>query len=247
MARVDVALVSGGRFHDFDFARLELLKLLAELGDDIRVKVWDNYEDPRLTKSHCLVSYTCDVRPSLEAQQSISDWMSGGAKWFALHGTNSILEFAPPNPVQSPRTAPIWMNTLGSQFIAHPKLHAYRVHNAAPEHWFTKDIPDFDTGADDELYLCEYHGECVPLLTTQFTGNCAGYAEVDWPDDDPRLVAYTHPHGSGEVLYFALGHCRSKYDMQPFVPEYPKPERGSWGMPEYTELLRRGLRWATGV
>ena len=65
MARVDVALVSGGRFHDFDFARLELLKLLAELGDDIRVKVWDNYEDPRLTKSHCLVSYTCDARPSL--------------------------------------------------------------------------------------------------------------------------------------------------------------------------------------
>ena len=28
--RIDVYLVCGGRYHDFDFARLELLKLLAE-------------------------------------------------------------------------------------------------------------------------------------------------------------------------------------------------------------------------
>ena len=40
MARVDVALVVGGRFHDFDYARLELLKHLADIGDDVRVKVW---------------------------------------------------------------------------------------------------------------------------------------------------------------------------------------------------------------
>ena len=247
MARVDVALVAGGRFHDFDFARLELLKLLAELGDDVRVKVWDNYEDERVTKSDCLVTYTCDVRPSVEAQQAIAHWMAAGRKWFALHGTNAILEFGPPKPVQSPRALPIWMHTLGSQFVAHPKLHAYRVQNVAQDHWFTKGIDDFDSGADEELYLCEYHGRCTPLLTTKFTGMATGFAESEWPKDEPRLVAYTHHHGTGEILYLTLGHCRSKYDMQPFVSEYPKNERGSWEVPQYYELLRRGLRWATGV
>jgi hypothetical protein len=35
--RKDVYLVVGGKYHDFDFARLELLKLLAEQ-DVVRVK-----------------------------------------------------------------------------------------------------------------------------------------------------------------------------------------------------------------
>ena len=42
--RKDVYLVCGGKYHDFDFARLELLKLLAE-HDVVRVKVANDYSD----------------------------------------------------------------------------------------------------------------------------------------------------------------------------------------------------------
>ena len=45
--RVDVWLVAGGRYHDFDFARLELLKLLAE-HPQLRVReesLYLRYED----------------------------------------------------------------------------------------------------------------------------------------------------------------------------------------------------------
>ena len=42
--RKDVYLVCGGDYHDFDFARLELLKLLAE-HDHVRVKVANDYSD----------------------------------------------------------------------------------------------------------------------------------------------------------------------------------------------------------
>ena len=42
--RVDAYLVAGGRFHDIDYARLELLKLLSE-HPYIRVKVGSDYED----------------------------------------------------------------------------------------------------------------------------------------------------------------------------------------------------------
>ena len=37
--RLDVVLVAGGKYHDIDFARLELLKLLAE-DERIRTRVY---------------------------------------------------------------------------------------------------------------------------------------------------------------------------------------------------------------
>ena len=206
----------------------------------------DDYEDiARITASHCLVTYTCDVRPSVDAQQGLADWMANGHKWFALHATNAALDLAPPKPVEAPRCFPIFAQTLGSQFVAHPPIKPYKVEVIDPNHWFTTGIEPFET--DDELYISEYHGENTPLLKTYFNGKCTGYAEVDWETDDPRIVAYTHPVGTGEVLYLNLGHCRSKYDMQPFIPEYPKRELGSWQVPQYHEMLRRGLRWATGT
>ena len=57
---------------------------------------------------------------------------------------------------------------------------------------------------------------------------------------------YLHPVGRGEVLYLTLGHCRGRYDMRPVMDEYPVVERGAWEVPEFRELLRRGLRWAAG-
>ena len=57
-------------------------------------------------------------------------------------------------------------------------------------------------------------------------------------------VLYIHGHGKGQVLYLTLGHCRGKYDMQPYIEEYPVPEEGAWKTAEFYELLRRGIRWA---
>ena len=42
--RVDVYLVCGGQWHDFDFARLELLKLLAA-DEQVRVRVAQDFRD----------------------------------------------------------------------------------------------------------------------------------------------------------------------------------------------------------
>ena len=46
------------------------------------------------------------------------------------------------------------------------------------------------------------------------------------------------------MLYLTLGHCRGHYDMQPMIEFYPVPERGSWELPVFYDLLRRGLAWA---
>lgn len=245
--RVDAYLVAGGKYHDIDFARRQLLTLLAE-HDHVRVTVAANYEaTDAIAASSFLVSYTCDVRPTDAAQTAIRSWVESGGRWVALHGTNAALDLPRPNGVESPRCFPVWAETLGSQFVAHPPIAPYRVDVAATDHWLVAGIVAFDT--DDELYLSEYHDRASlqPLLQTTWSGDARGFAEHDWTaDDTTRLVMYLRELGDGAVLYSTLGHCRGHYDMAPMVAYYPKIEHGSWDEPQYHELLRRSIRWALG-
>jgi uncharacterized protein len=246
--RIDALLVCGGRWHDFDFARRELLDLLGE-DERIRVRVRDDFSDLyHLERSAFLVTYTCDVRPTEEQQLALERFVAGGGRWLALHATNSAIE-RQPDGYATPRILGPVAKVLGSQFIAHPKYPAdpWPVEVVDPDHPLVKGIEPFE--ADDELYLCERHDvdEQVVLLQTRWSGNTGpGFLENDWPGDEPRPVVYLRPYGEGCVLYNTLGHCRGHWDMQPMIDFYPQVERGSWELAEFYELLRRGIRWATG-
>jgi type 1 glutamine amidotransferase len=244
-ARVDATLVAGGKYHDFDFARLELLKLLAE-HPQLRVTVGSDYGDVEaIARSRFLVSYTCDVRPSEAQQERLARFVREGGRWLALHGTNAALDFTPKG-VAAPRCFPRLAHLLGSQFLAHPPIRPYRVNVCAPEHALVAGIEPFDT--DDELYLSEYHEreQLVALLDTHYSGSAAGFVESDWSAGGRQLISYLRPLGRGAVLYNTLGHCRGHYDMRPVLDWYPRVERCSWERPQYLELLRRGIRWALG-
>ena len=61
--RIDVYLVAGGKYHNIDHARLEMLKLLAEQ-PRIKVLVGADYSDiDAICASDFLITYTCDVVP----------------------------------------------------------------------------------------------------------------------------------------------------------------------------------------
>ena len=246
--RIDVTLVAGGKYHDIDFARRELLTLLGE-HEEFRVRVQPDYEDTAgIAKSSILVSYTCDVRPSEKAQTEIRSWVENGGRWVALHGTNAALTLGGPNGVEAPRCFPSWADTLGSQFVAHPPIQPYTVQVSDPNHWLVAGIESFDT--DDELYLSEYadRGALHGLLHTTWQGDAKGFVEADWTNCDPtHLVMYLRDLGQGSILYNTLGHCRGHYDMAPVLDYYPRIERCSWEKPAYYELLRRSLRWARGL
>jgi len=248
--RINVLLVCGGKFHDFDYARLQLLNLLAK-DDRIRTQVATNYEDiETLTESDVLISYTCDVRPSEAAQIALKLWVENGGRYFALHATNSAFD-APATfgggDFQTPHCFPVFAEVLGSQFLSHPAIEPYPVYVTPGKENdpLVKGIPEFQ--ANDELYLCEFTADVEPLLETRWTGTTSGFAVAEWPIDEPRLVMYRRPLGRGSVLYFTLGHCRSHWDMkhQPFNGmRWPTIDRGSWELEEYKEILRRGLSWA---
>lgn len=250
-------LVCGGLYHDMDYARLELLKLLGE-SEKIRVRVAEDYRDSvAIAASDFLITYTCNVIPTAAEQEGLQQFLASGGRWFALHGTNSVLKFLKGRGWDAPRSAPKFMAMLGSQFIAHPPIQHYRVEVSDPSHPLVVGIDPFD--ADDELYLCEYHGEIHSLLHTRYRGEAPGFVSKFWPSGDATAVTtnpaeadrhpvlYLHRHGGGEVLYCTLGHCRGKFDMRPMIAEYPTVERGSWKLPVYHELLRRGIRWAAAL
>ncbi len=241
----DVYLVCNAKYHDTNFARLELLKLLAE-NEDIHTKVAENFGDTEAIKhSKLLITYTCDLRPSLEEQEALSAFLDNGGRWFALHATNALLEFTKDGRVDTPDVAPKFMQILGSRFMAHPANQKISVRVTDVDHPLTRHISDFEV-EDEEPYYCEPQGEQIVLLEASYSEPSVGYVKSDYgTDKESHPQMYLHPHGQGEVLYLSLGHCSGKHDMKPMVDIQPVV-RGSWESPVYYELLRRGIRWGIG-
>lgn len=243
--RVDVVLVCGGRWHDFDHARLQLLGLLAEQ-PAVRTRVFEDYATRgALDRADLLVTYTCDQRPDPAQQQELVDFVTRGGRWLALHGTNSAIEApAPgaPRVFRTPRVLGPVPQVLGSQFLGHPPIEPYRVEVTRPEHPLVAGVAPFEV--TDELYVSELHPPLDVLLHTRFRGGSRGFEEGDATDDEPRPVLYLKRTGQGTVCYFTLGHCRGRFDVQDLgVDDLGRDDLGSWVMPEFTAVLRRCLHW----
>ncbi|MFB0949720.1 MAG: ThuA domain-containing protein, partial [Halioglobus sp.] len=144
--RVDVYLVAGGKYHNIDHARLEILKLLAEQ-PRIKVLVGSDFSDiEAICASDVLITYTCDIIPTEDETRCLTNYVNNGKKWFALHGTNSILQFLEPAAdgtprVDCPEDNMSFMEVLGSQFMSHPPIHEYEVHVTEPDHPLVQGIP----------------------------------------------------------------------------------------------------------
>lgn len=240
--RIKAVLVAGGKYHDIDHPRLEILKLLAE-DERVRVRVFEDYSNlEAIAEADLLITYTCDVTPSLPEQEALRAFVEQGGRWYALHGTNSILRFLSDGRVDSPRWAPHFMETLGSMFIAHPPIVPYLVTVADPSHPLVRGVESFE--ATDEHYLVETYGDLHVLLETEFGGEATGFVEDQWAHAK-HPVFYLKPTGEGAVLYLTLGHCRGHYDMHHLgMDYYPVVERGAWDLPVFHDLLRRGIAWA---
>jgi len=240
---IQAHFVAAGRFHDIDFARLELLKLLAE-HPHVRTSVAMDFGDiGRLADCAFLVTYTCDLIPSVEETEALRAFLQRGGRWLALHGTNSILRVAEDGLVTTPDIAPEFMALLGTQFQSHPPIGAFKVEVVDPNHPLTRGLGSFKI--IDELYLTGPRAEIEPLLVTHFEGKTPGFDPARWPQTLVP-IQYLRRVGNGAVLYNTLGHCRGHYDFVPVSGYWPHPDRCAWNYPIYYELLRRGLLWAIG-
>lgn len=240
----DVHLIAAGKYHDIDFARLELLNLLAEK-PELRTSVAMDFSNTdRLTDCSLLITYTCDLMPSPDEVTVLTAFLERGGRWLALHGTNSILRFDDAGKVTTPDEAPELMAILGTRFTGHPPIAPFKV-RVAKEHELTEDLRDFST--IDELYLCEVTADIDVLLHSRFEGGeCPDFARREFaPQDVPIL--YLRELGEGAVLYCSLGHCRGHYDLRPMANFWPHPQRCSWDYPVFRDILRRGISWGVAA
>ena len=219
---MQVHMVAAGKYHDIDFARLELLKLLAEHGE-IRTSVSSDYADTgRIAAADLLITYTCDLIPDAAQTTALAEWLDRGGRWLALHGTNSVLRFGADGKVDCPDENPEFMALLGTRFAAHPPIAPFTVEVSRGDHPVTSGLGDF--AIEDECYLTRRTADIDILLHTSFTGTCPEFRDAHW--DEPQVpVLYERRIGQGGVLYLTLGHCRGHYDLRPLAGFWPHPQR----------------------
>ena len=243
--RLDAVLVCGGRWHDFDYARYQLLGLLGDR-EQVRTRVFPDYfVSDALERADLLISYTCDVRPSPAEQDALALFVERGGRWLALHGTHSAIDppLSPGGVYRTPRVLGRFAEVLGGQFLAHPPIAPYTVHVTSPSHPLVAGIEPFEVR--DELYVCELHPPLEVLLHARFTGECHGFEEGHVTDDEPRPVLYLKRSGQGTVCYFTLGHCRGRFDVQDLgIDDVGRRDFGSWPVPEFRTVLERCVDWA---
>lgn len=234
-------LIAAGKYHDIDFARLELLKLLAEV-PDVRTSVAASYSDGDLIRAaDLLVTYTCDLVPGAGELSAIEEFLEKGGRWLALHGTNSVIRFAGDGKATTPDIAPEFMRLLGTRFLGHPPIAPFPVRVVDQTHPVSSGIRDFKV--EDELYISERTADIDVLMTTRFDGGPTPDFADDLAAQEEVPILYQRDVGKGAILYCTLGHCRGHYDLRPLADFWPHPQRCAWNYAVYYDILRRAIRW----
>lgn len=216
------------RNHDFDFARLRLAQAIYD-AYDIRVDCHQHYENTvAILAGDLLVTYTSQVPVSDEACAALQDYLEQGGRWFAIHGSNSVLK------------NPYLPKLLGTRFLSHPPFQNFTVQISKPEDPLLAGIGSFEVA--DELYCIEnVTNDIEVLLHTRWGGEAFGGVKFEVAD---RPMMYRRRVGAGGVLYLALGHANRPYDKPfPNLPDQPD-HRGPWDLPVYKTLIARGIEWA---
>jgi uncharacterized protein len=256
----------GSAGHDMDYARLRLLTLLQD-SSSIHATVSSDFADLErwLPASRTLMTYVAGPFPDERQNRLLAEWLDGGGRWLALHGTSGGKAAAVgDNRRMRQMVKMAHHQTLGAFFLNHPPLCKFRVEVTDRSHPLTNGVPDSFEVAD-ELYMIELQqpSESHVLLTTQLEKDPSppGFGFVYdkdtslMPDGKTRVLGYVRNFGKGAIIYFALGHCHGPANnIQPFVDpsvardgRTPKAFRGSWESPAFERLLRNSIEWCTAA
>ena len=245
--------------HDHDYARLQLLGLLAER--EIPASVANDFADVEkwLPTSRLLITYVAGPYPDRMQTGAIREWLEAGGHWLALHGTSGG-RAERVEGMRNRRTVTTEHHALlGSRFLTHPPICKIRVDVEVAASPLTSGLAaSFEV--EDEPYFIELQdpGSTQILLTADYG------ASGEWPaasalygsdtslqsDGRTRVIGYAREVGAGVVTYFALGHCHNPaiHATRTASPGDTTPPtfHGSWEVPAFNTLLRNAIAWGTG-
>ncbi len=240
--------------HDHDYARLQLLGLLAER--DIPASVSNDFADVEkwLPVSRLLVTYVAGPYPDAAQCAAMRQWLNAGGHWLALHGTSGG-KAERVEGMRSRRTVKSAHHALlGGYFLTHPPIRKFRVDVVDRDHPITLGIgTSFEV--DDEPYFVELQdpGSTRILLTAEYGPDAVSQSiGTLYPSDTSlqadgrtRVLGYTREVGDGGVTYFALGHChnpaiRAARGADTADPT-PATFHGAWESDAFITLLRNAI------
>jgi uncharacterized protein len=241
--------------HDHDYARLQLLGLLAD--QNVATSVGNDFSDAEkwLAISRLLITYVAGPYPDSAQSRAIQLWLEAGGHWLGLHGTSGGRAERVEGVSQRRTVKTDHHTVLGSMFLTHPPICKVRID--VTEHKLTRGLgASFDVV--DEPYfivLQDGPGTTEVLLTASYG------ADGVWPvvdtlygsdrslqaDGKTRVLGYTRRVGNGGVTYFALGHCHNP-GSRPGRPgdTMAAVVRGAWESEGFVTLLRNAIAWGVG-
>jgi hypothetical protein len=243
--------------HDHDYARLRLLELLAE--QDVAASVANDFADIEkwLPVTQLLITYVAGPYPDIAQCRAIQQWLEAGGHWLGLHGTSGG-RAERVEGVRQRRTVKAEHHALlGSYFLTHPPICAFRVDVA--EHLLTRGLGTFFEVEDEPYFVELQQPESTQILLTADYGDGAVSPSIGtlYASDTSlqangrtRVLGYTKNVGSGGVTYFALGHCHNPANRA--VPAAgvsdgtPPTFRRPWETGAFMTLLRNAITWGVG-
>jgi len=246
--------------HDHDYARLRLLRLLAE--QDVPASVANDFADVEkwLPVSRLLITYVAGPYPDATQCQVIEQWLEAGGHWLGLHGTSGG-RAQQVEGARMRRTVKTEHHALlGSRFLTHPPIREIRVDVSATASPLTRGLGTSFV-IEDEPYFVELQdpGSTQILPTADYGPSAASATDGLYasdtsllPDGKTRVLGYTREVGNGGVAYFALGHChnpaiRAARAFTDPADKTPPIFHGPWESEAFNALLRNTIAWGVGA
>jgi type 1 glutamine amidotransferase len=246
--------------HDHDYARLQLLGLLAE--QEVPASVANDFADVAkwLPVSRLLITYVAGPYPDAAQTAAICEWIEGGGHWLGLHGTSGGRAVRVEGARMRRTVRTEHHALLGSMFLTHPPIREFRVDVADRNSPLTRGLGSSFT-VEDEPYFIEIEDPAAThiLLTADYGPGAAGATSGLYPSDTSllpdgrtRVIGYTRRVGQGGVTYFALGHCHNpairaaRAGADP-TDTTPPTFRAPWENPGFITLLRNAIDWGVGA
>ena len=235
--------------HDHDYARLRLLRLLAE--QDIAASVGNDFSDVErwLAVSRLLVTYVAGPYPVGAQVRAIKSWLTAGGHWLGLHGTSGGRAERVEGVAQRRTVRTEHHAVLGSMFLTHPPICPIRVDVA--EHETTHGVGASFEVIDEPYFMELLDPNETEILLTACYGPDSAWPVVDTlygtdrslqADRKTRVLGYRRRVGDGDVTYFALGHCHNPGSRPARAGDAtPTVFRGAWESDSFVTLLRNAI------
>ena len=217
--------------------------------------------DKWLPDCQLLLTYVAGPFADDAQANTIREWLEGGGRWLALHGsTGGKAERIDRADGRRRMVKTSHHETLGGFFLTHPPIKEMNVEVVA-NHALTDGLPK-SFKVQDEPYMVEViHPDTQILLTTKDIDTPPSVPEIYGddksllPDGESRALGFVRDVSKGAVAYIALGHCHSPLtNMQTSVHESvskdhvsPPTFRGAWETDVYNRILDNAIAWGTAA